>query len=54
MIKELAVKGFESTNPTPGLWKQKTRPVTFALVVYNFGIKYTHREDVEMLLNTLK
>ena len=54
LIKELAVKGFEPTNQTPGLWKHKTRPVTFPLVVDDFGIKYTHKEDVEMLLNTLR
>ena len=54
MIKELAVKGFEPTNHTPGLWKHKTIPVTFALVVDDFRIKYTHKEDVEMLLNTLR
>ena len=35
-IKELSVKGFEPTNHTTGLWKHKTRPVTFALVVDDF------------------
>ena len=54
LIKELSVKRFEPTNHTPGLWKQKTRPVTFALVVDDFGIKYIHKEDVKMLLNTLQ
>ena len=53
LIKELAVKGFEPTNHTPGLWKHKTRPVKFALVVDNFGIKYTLKEDIEILLNML-
>ena len=28
--------------------------MTFALVVDNFGIKYTHKEDVEMVLNILR
>ena len=54
LIKELAVKGFDQTNHTPGLWKHRTIPVTFSLVVDDFGIKYTHKEDVEMLLNTLQ
>ena len=30
LIKELSVKRFEPTNHTPGLWKNRTRPVTFA------------------------
>ena len=54
LIKELAVKGFGKKNHTPGLCKHKTKPVTFALVVDDFGIKYTHNEDVEMLLNKLQ
>ena len=52
--KELAVKGSEQTKHTPGLWKHKTIPVTFALFVGDFGIKYTHKEDVKILLNTLR
>ena len=48
------MKVFEPTKHTPGLWKHRTRPVIFALVFDNFGIKYTHKEDVEMLLNTLR
>ena len=54
LIKELAVKVFEPTNHTPGLWKHRNRPVTFAIVVDGSGIKYTHKEDAEMLLNTLR
>ena len=54
LIKELAGNVFEPKNHTTGLWKHKTRPVTFALVVGDFGIKYTHKEDVEMLLNILR
>ena len=53
LIKELTVNGFEPTKHTPGLWKHITRPATFALVVDNFGIMYTHKEDLETLLNTL-
>ena len=53
-IKELSVKGFQPTNHILGLWKHITRPVTSALVVDDFGIKYTHKEDVEMLLNILR
>ena len=46
LIKELSVKGFEPTNHTPGLLKHITVPMTFAIVVDNLGIKYTHEEDV--------
>jgi hypothetical protein len=36
---------FESTN-TPGLWYHKTCPITFTLVVDNFGVKYVIKDDV--------
>ena len=39
LINKLSVKGFEPTKHTPGLWKHRTRSVTFALVVDNFKIK---------------
>ena len=39
---------------TPGLWKHETKPVTFTLVVDDFGIKYIDKENVEHLINALK
>jgi hypothetical protein len=36
---------YESTN-TPGLWCHKTRPITFTIVVNNFGIKYINKDYV--------
>eukprot|EP00804_Cyclotella_cryptica_P011478 CCRYP_016405-RA/>CCRYP_016405-RA protein AED:0.32 eAED:0.32 QI:0/0/0/1/0/0/3/0/516 len=39
---------------TPGLWKHTTRPVSFTLVVDNFGIKYVGKEHADHLLNALK
>ena len=54
LTKELSVKVFEATKHTPGLCKHETRPVTFALVVDNLGIKYTHKEDVQMMSNKLR
>ena len=37
-----------------GLWKHKTRDIKFTLVVDDFGIKYTDRQDAEHLLHTLE
>eukprot|EP00957_Ditylum_brightwellii_P009149 692015-Ditylum_brightwellii.AAC.1 len=39
---------------TPGLWKHCTRDITFCLLVDNFGIKYTNRDDVHHLITALK
>ena len=39
---------------TPGLWRHKTRPLQFSLVVGDFGIKYERQEDITHLLDALK
>jgi len=55
LLKErLATAGYSPTRHTPGLWRHKWRPVTFSLVVDDFGIKYVGKEHVLHLLNTLK
>ena len=38
----------------PALWKHKTKPIQFVLVVDNFGIKYLNREDLDHLIQLLE
>ncbi len=38
----------------PGLWKHDTRPIQFTLVVDDFGVKYTQKEDVEHLKSVIE
>jgi hypothetical protein len=52
--EKLAPHGYRPVPITPGLWKHDTRDIAFALVVDDFGIKYTKREDAEHLVNTLQ
>jgi hypothetical protein len=44
---------YESTN-TPGLWRHKSRPLTFTLVVDNFGVKFVDKADVDHLISSIK
>ena len=44
---------FEHKN-TPSLWYHKTRPISFTLVVDDFGVKYVGKENVEHLIQCLK
>jgi hypothetical protein len=46
--------GYAPVPNTPGLWKHDSRDVIFTLVVDNFGVKYTAKEDADHLMNTLK
>ena len=52
--KRLAPHGYYECKHTPGLWKHKTRPISFTLVVDDFGIKYTRKEDVDHLIAAIK
>ena len=38
----------------PGLWKHTTRPITFTLVVDDFGLKYKRQEDIDHLITCIK
>ena len=46
-------KYYECVN-TPGLWRHQTQPITFSLVIDNFGIKYVGKEHADHLITCLK
>ena len=49
----LAPHGYNPAKNTAGLWTHSTRPIAFALVVNNFGVKYVGEEHSKHLLNIL-
>ena len=46
--------GYFESKITPGLWTHETNPLSFTLIVNDFGIMYEDRSHVENLLNILK
>jgi hypothetical protein len=46
----LAPHGYYECKQTPGLWKHTTWPISFTLVVNDFGVKYTRKEDINHLI----
>jgi hypothetical protein len=51
----LAPHGYAPAGVTHGQWKYKmTKPIAFALVVDDFAIKYTNKDDSNHLLTTLE
>jgi hypothetical protein len=54
LVKFLAPHGYEPVALTHGLWKHNKRPIVFTLVVDDFGVKYTKREDADNLIATLE
>jgi hypothetical protein len=54
LIRHLAPHGYAPCAITPGLWKHESRDIQFLLVVDDFAVKYTNRQDVEHLISALK
>jgi hypothetical protein len=52
--KRLAPHGYFECTHMPRLWKHTTQPISFTLVVDDFGVKYTHQEDIEHLIKCIK
>eukprot|EP00957_Ditylum_brightwellii_P177264 13503691-Ditylum_brightwellii.AAC.1 len=50
----LAQYGYKPVPIMPGLWQHKDRDITFCLVVDDFGIKYTTKNDLEHLITALQ
>ena len=49
LIPHLSAYGYVQCKHTPGLFRHLTRPITFCLVVDDFGVKYVGREHAEHL-----
>ena len=45
LAKRLKEHGYSQSKTTPSLWKHELRPITFSLVVDNFGVKYVGEEE---------
>ena len=54
LVKNLAPFGYEPMPITPGLWRHKTRRMTFTLAVDDFGIKHFNQDDLDHLLDALR
>ena len=54
-LKErLIPHGYLPCKNTPGLWKHSNKPISFTLIVDDFGVKYTRKKDAEELLTLLR
>jgi hypothetical protein len=52
--RNLAKDGYRPTQHTHGLWTHNTRPISFSLVVDDFGVKYVGREHAEHSMACIK
>jgi hypothetical protein len=52
--KRLAEYGYYQSKIINGLWKHKTRPICFCLIIDDFAVKYVNREDANHLINAIR
>ena len=52
--ERLKKHGYHQSQTTPGLWKHDTQPISFSLVVDDFGVKYVGKENAQHLLDTVQ
>ncbi len=54
LTERLDTHGYYQCETTPGLWRHRWRPISFVLIVDDFGIKYVGRRHAEHLLAALR
>ena len=54
LTRRLNYAGYHQSEVTPVFWKHQWRPISFALVVDNFGVKYVGEEHANHLIRVLK
>ena len=53
LTDRLDAYGYYQCATTPGLWRHKWRPITFVLIVDDFGLKYVDKRHADHLLAAL-
>ncbi len=53
LTKRLHKAGYWQSNVTPRFWRYEWCPISFTLVVDNFGVKYINKTDVDHLTSKL-
>ncbi len=54
LTKRLHKAGYRQSKVTPRYWCHDWRPISFTLVVNNFGVKYINKNDMEHLISVLQ
>jgi hypothetical protein len=54
LAMRLGEHGYYQSKIVNGLWKHKTRPICFCIVVDDFAVKYINQEDGNHLINTIR
>jgi hypothetical protein len=53
LTKRLNKAGYHQSKITPGYWQHDWQPISFTLVVDDFGVKYVNKDNVGHLMSSL-
>ena len=53
LTTQLHQAGYRQSKVTPGYWRHEWRPISFTLVVDDFGVKYIYKTNVNHLISVL-
>jgi hypothetical protein len=53
LTKQLNKAGYRQSKITPGYWQHNWQPISFTLVVDDFGVKYVNKDNVRHLISSL-
>jgi hypothetical protein len=53
LTTQLHQAGYRQSKVTPRYWRHEWRPISFTLVVDDFGVKYINKTDVNHLISVL-
>ncbi len=55
LLKErLQMDGYRQRKTTPSMWQHDTRPISFSLVLDDFGVKYMGEESAQHVLDMVR
>ena len=52
--ERLEKHGYKQSDQTPGFWTHATHPISFTLIVDDFGVKYVGKEHANHLIRVLE
>ena len=54
LVSKLAPREYHPVKHTPGLWTHQTRNIHFTLAIYDFGVEYFNKQDMDNLFDILR
>ena len=54
LVERLHKNGYHQSKYTPGFWTHTFFPISFSLVVHDFGVNHSGKDNTEQLIKVLE